>query len=200
DPLLYYGAIDGLVPGKDDAASMSLRDAVIRYQHPHRNFLWTRLSEAIASIVEMDAGTIEVVATEDPVSQDIFYNLNLHALTTVAHAVFAVQQILEALTNFLGKKPSSSFVVDPRFAFLYMLETSRSESDARFALTTLQVRLAHADTHIRSYLWGIRRTLTNREPSEDVSSVDSTISEVREQYGRVPPTQELYRMLARKEY
>ncbi|KAJ7142836.1 hypothetical protein C8R44DRAFT_866120 [Mycena epipterygia] len=175
DPLLYYGAVDGLVPGKDDAASMSLRDAVIHYQHPLCNFLWTRLSEAITSIVEMDAGTIEVAITEDPVSQDLFYNLNLHALTTVTHAVFAVQQILEALTNFLGKKPSSSFVFDPWFAFLYMLETSCSESNTRFALTMLQ-------------------------PSEDVSSVDSTISEVREQYGRVPPMQELYCMLARKEY
>ncbi|KAJ7082504.1 hypothetical protein C8R44DRAFT_540424, partial [Mycena epipterygia] len=183
DPLLYYGAVDGIVPGKDDATSMSLQDTVIRYQHPHRNFLWTRLSEAITSIVEMDAGTIEIVAVTDPVLQDLLYNLNLHALTTVAHAVFAVQQILEALTIFLEKKLSSSFVVDPHFAFLLMLEMSRSKSDSRFALTTLQVRLAHVDTHIRSYLWGIRRTLTGREPSE-VSSVDSTISEVRELYGK----------------
>ncbi|KAJ6611809.1 hypothetical protein B0H10DRAFT_2223726 [Mycena sp. CBHHK59/15] len=81
-----------------------------------------------------------------------------------------------------------------------MLEKWPSRTEIRFALSSLQRRLTQADKHICSYLSSIRETLTGQAFSDRVESVDSTISEVRELYGTGTPTQELYRLLARRDY
>jgi hypothetical protein len=175
DPLLPYGAIHGEIPDSDPASSLALRDAVMRYQYPSLNFEWSRLSELIERVMQMDATTVTIVPTADPQTQERFYSLNLGCLAAVGHAVVAVQQILEALTVFLRRDQSTSFSLDPGFGFTYMLELCPSQKELRFALSTLQLRLYRADVHIRSYLLSIRETLTNEQYSERVSSVNSTV-------------------------
>ena len=136
----------------------------------------------------------------DPSSGERYVGLNLQDLALVAHTVFAAQQILEAVTAFLGQRPQTSFVVDPNFGFLYMLEKCKSRTDLRFALSTLQLRLARADHHIRSYLRRAREILTDQVPEDSISTVDSTISDIRSAYGMVSPLVELQRMVSRRDY
>ncbi|KAJ7135529.1 hypothetical protein C8R46DRAFT_1047812 [Mycena filopes] len=151
DPLLYYGAVGGDLPGYDSAASLLLREVVMRYQYPHKSFDW-------------------------------------------------VQQILSALNAFLLKNPARSFDVDPSFALLYLLEFSDNPIELRFALTSLQLRLQRADVHIRSYLSSIRVTTAGDGFSSHLSSTDSTLSDVRDEYGGSHPRKELYRLVARPDY
>ncbi|KAJ7190838.1 hypothetical protein GGX14DRAFT_579529 [Mycena pura] len=200
DPLIFFGAVDGELSGRDSTETNMLRDAIIRYQHQPRNFLWERLSDAVQLVARIDANSTKLNLTVDPASDECYYCLNLHELALVAHVVVAVQQILEALTIFLGRRPSTSFIVDPKFGFLYMLEKCKSRTDLRFTLSTLQLRITRADHHIRSYLRRTREILTGQLPDDSISTVDSTISEIRAAYGMVSPTHELYRMVARHDY
>ncbi|KAJ7103669.1 hypothetical protein B0H15DRAFT_977057 [Mycena belliarum] len=200
DPLLYYGAVDGELPDASSAATEYLRDAVIRYHQPHRNFLWERLSDLVSKVARYEASAIAWEPLRDPATLEEYYGLPLDILEEVAHASVAVQQVLDALHSFLNRKPSTAFTLDPRFSFLYMLEACPSRSELRFYFCSLQLRLVRADKHIRSYLSSIRAHYTGEEPSDVISSVDSTISEVREAFGTEHPTKELYRLMVRKDY
>ncbi|KAJ7863879.1 hypothetical protein B0H13DRAFT_1899408 [Mycena leptocephala] len=200
DLLLYYGAVDGLLPGADVEKSRALRDTIIRYQSPHRKFLWRDLSDTINQVYALSAEELELVSRIDQADQRTYFSLDLGNLELVAQTVVAVQQILDALSEFLGRRPSSCFVLDPKFAFLFMLERRADDKELRFALTTLQLRLNCADTHICSYLSRIRTILIGQPFTESVDSTLSTLSIVHEQYGSGTPTQELYRMIARRDY
>ncbi|KAJ7834942.1 hypothetical protein B0H13DRAFT_2369543 [Mycena leptocephala] len=200
DPLLPYGAIHGEIPDTDPASSLALRDTVVRYDYPSLNFEWTDMSSLVQQVVQLDAATVLLVPTASPESQERFYSLNLTSLSMVGHAVVGIQQILQALTIFLCRDPATSFYLDPSYGFLHMLESCSSQKELRFALSTLQLRLQRADIHVRSYLLSIRETLTNEQFSEQVSSVDSTISEVRREFGGQHPRKELYRLLNRDDY
>ncbi|KAF7334343.1 hypothetical protein MSAN_02379200 [Mycena sanguinolenta] len=197
DPLLEFGAMGGVLPGMDAATSDLLRDAVIRYTRPHLQFEWTNLPELVREVLDIDAATVPIVVSDTSVR---YYYLHLQSLNRVAHAVVALQQILESLTAFLGKNPTTSFRLDPKFAFLYMLEDSAEEMELRFALTTLQLRMQGANRHVLQYLRGIRDTLTGENSDDRLSSADSTISEVRREFGTQAPGRELAKLLLRKEY
>ncbi|KAJ7175529.1 hypothetical protein C8R46DRAFT_1030575 [Mycena filopes] len=199
DPLLCYGAVGGELPGYDSASSLLLREVVMRYQYPHKSFDWARMSDLIDTITSKD-GEVLIMPTANIAAGSRGFALNLADLSHVAQAVVGVQQILSALNAFLSKNPARSFDVDPGFALLYLLEFSDTPADLRLALTCLQLRLQRADVHIRSYLSSIRLTTTGDGFSSRVSSTDSTLSEVREEYGGSHPRKELYRLVARPDY
>ncbi|KAJ7081400.1 hypothetical protein B0H15DRAFT_803711 [Mycena belliarum] len=204
DPLMPFGASGGELPGTDPASTLMLRDAVIRYQHRERHYSWNFLSELIKEVAGFDASAGIVMPTVVPDTNAHAWSLNLHWLSRTAHAVFAVQQILDALHQFLGHSLTSArFIVDPRFALVYTLEAGPNQWEVRFALSSLQLRLVRADSHIAQQLRGIRQTLTGHLPDDDdepVSSVDSSITAVREEYGTGSAQQELYRLINRPDY
>ncbi|KAJ7185052.1 hypothetical protein C8R46DRAFT_1026867 [Mycena filopes] len=200
DPLLYYGAVDGLLPGKSAAQSNLLRDVVIRYDERHRNFEWEDLSSLIASIYRVESSAAKVFSIADPTNGRKGYCLDLRLLSLVGHAVVAVQQILDSINAFSTPSPRRRFEVDTGFMYLRMLEDLASKTELRFVLSVLQLRLDQADTHIRAHLSGIRETLTGQAFTETLDSVVSTVSEVREKYGSGTPSQQLYRLMARHDY
>ncbi|KAJ7232761.1 hypothetical protein B0H12DRAFT_1239517 [Mycena haematopus] len=200
DPLAEYGAVYGIIPQQDHAACLALRDALIRYRKPHRSFAWTNLSDLIKEIEGFPAETVRLIPTVDSVTHAKCWSLNLLQLASVAHAVVGIQQILDALTIFLHKDPITSFSLDPGFGFLSLLESGEEILDLRFALECLQLRLVRADKHIALYLQRIKATLTSTDLSDQVSSVNSTISEVRREFGTEPPIKELYRLIQREDY
>ncbi|KAJ7233608.1 hypothetical protein B0H12DRAFT_1239294 [Mycena haematopus] len=200
DPLTEYGAEHGVIPQQDHAACLALRDALIRYRKPHRSFAWNNLSDLIKEVESFPADTVRLIPTVDSVTLAKRWSLNLLQLSSVAHAVVGIQQILDALTIFLRKDPTISFSLDPGFGFLSMLELSDEILDLRFVLECLQLRLVRADKHIALYLQRIKSTLTSTDLSDQVSSVNSTISEVRREFGTQHPIKELYRLIQREDY
>jgi hypothetical protein len=79
--------------------------ALIHYYKPHPQFEWEYLGSLIEEVVQFDAKTIPCFPFTDPAFSNQFFCLDLDHLSQVAHAVVVVQQILEALTIFLGKDP-----------------------------------------------------------------------------------------------
>ncbi|KAK7016655.1 hypothetical protein R3P38DRAFT_2541833 [Favolaschia claudopus] len=199
DPLAIFGAEGGELPGIDPARTLALRDAVIRYAKKHRSFE-DELPGTIVTVLKIDAGAVGLRTLEEEETQKRIYSLGLEELAKAAHAVLAVQQILEALTVFLQKDPKRSFTLDLGFGFLRLMERSEQAAEVRFALSTIQRRLHGANTHIMKYFYGIRETLTGDAPSEQLSSVDSTITEVREEFGTQHPSKELRRLMMRPDY
>ncbi|KAJ7184080.1 hypothetical protein C8R46DRAFT_1026092 [Mycena filopes] len=200
DSLLYYGVVDGQLPGRSVASTNLLRDVITRYQEPHNNFEWDNLPSLVAKVFAFECSSVKVVRVINPVDHTDSYCLDLPLLAAVGHAVLAVQQILDGIRSFSTPNPRRRFEVDTNFTYLRMLEDRVSKTELRFALSVLQLRLDRANGHICANLSGIRETLTGQAFSESVSSVVSTISEVRAAYGTGEPSQQLYRMLARKDY
>ncbi|KAK7012470.1 hypothetical protein R3P38DRAFT_2790721 [Favolaschia claudopus] len=198
DPLAVFGAEGGELPGIDSGRTLALRDAVIRYAKKHRFFEGV-LPDTIASVLKIDAAAVGLRSMEEPDTSKKIYSLGLDELGQTAHAALAVQQILEALTIFLDKDPKSSFLLDPGFGFLKLAERSEQAAEVRFALSTLQRRLFGANTHIMQYFNGIRETITGDASSEKFS-IDSTITEVRQEFGTQHPSKELRRLMLRPEY
>ncbi|KAJ7194618.1 hypothetical protein B0H12DRAFT_958336, partial [Mycena haematopus] len=182
DPLAPFGAVDGELRETPHAATLALRDALIRYTSAHLNFDWNNLSELVEEVCQYDPEKVRLIVTADPETGDRYYGLNLMQLARVANAVVGMQQILDALTEFLRQDPATSFSLDPGYGFLYMLERSVAPMELRFALAFLQMRLPKADNHIRSYFIRIRKSLVDQAFSDQVSSVDSTISDVRREF------------------
>jgi hypothetical protein len=85
------------------------------------------LGQLIQEVAQLDAETVPCFFFTDPALLKQFICLSLDPLSRTAHAVVAVQQILEALTVFLGKDPRSSFSLDPDFGLLGLLEHSALE-------------------------------------------------------------------------
>ncbi|KAJ7758473.1 hypothetical protein DFH07DRAFT_958329 [Mycena maculata] len=183
DPLYSYGGIRGELPGCDPAASLALWDAITP-----------------TKIAQYDASAAKLIPIADPTSGERGYALNLKWLSKVAHAVVAAQQVLGALHSFLGRQRRTSFDIDPGFIFTYMLERCTSRTELLFALTSLQLRLVCADGHIRLRLCEIRQALTNEQFSDRLSSINSTISDVRAEFSMGHPQKELYCLLQRRDY
>ncbi|KAJ7619331.1 hypothetical protein FB45DRAFT_713610, partial [Roridomyces roridus] len=199
DPLMDYGAVDGLLTGYTAEASMYLRDAIIRYQEPHNNFVWTgSLSEAIDELVSIDATSIMVALLENREGVN-YYGLGFVELESIAHITVAVQQILDALSAFSSKQPKARFTVDPNYGYLCLLEENEHSATIRILFSSLQLRLKRADTHIRKQLANLRRIWTNDDEGT-LGSVNSTVTDVRQYYGMVSPRTELARLVARSDY
>ncbi|KAK7013459.1 hypothetical protein R3P38DRAFT_2546125 [Favolaschia claudopus] len=198
DPLAVFGAEGGELPGIDPARTLALRDAVIRYAKKHRFFEGV-LPDTIASVLNIDAAAVGLRTIEEAGTLKKIYSLGLDELGQTAHAALAVQQILEALTVFLDKGPQKSFLLDPGFGFLKLAERSEQAAEVRFALSTLQRRLFGANTHIMQYFRSIQETITGDASSERFS-IDSTITEVRQEFGTQHPSKELRRMMLRSDY
>ncbi|KAJ7735297.1 hypothetical protein DFH07DRAFT_967298 [Mycena maculata] len=104
-------------------------DPLLDYGAEHLNFVWTSLSDAIALISQHDPTQVVLLPVADLLTQERFFCLNLELLALVAHTIIAGQQILDALTRFLSRKPSSSFVLDKNYEYLRLLEKSASKQN-----------------------------------------------------------------------
>ncbi|KAK7052709.1 hypothetical protein R3P38DRAFT_3173027 [Favolaschia claudopus] len=105
DPLMYYGAVGGELPGCDSSQALALRDAHIRYFHESRTLSWSSIPSLIERVLQCNPADVPLLVTRQADSPKTFYCLNLSELARVGHAVVASQQILEALSAFLRQKP-----------------------------------------------------------------------------------------------
>jgi hypothetical protein len=151
-------------------------------------------------VVQLDTKYLPCFLFTDPAFAKQFFCLRLETLSRIAHTVIAVQQILEALTIFLGKDPQTSFTLDPDYGLLGLLERSAHEAELCFTITSLQRQLSNGNKHILSYFQSICHTLVDEDWSNISSSADSTLPEIRREFGTLNPMQEMYRLLLRPDY
>ncbi|KAJ7430924.1 hypothetical protein FB451DRAFT_1198540 [Mycena latifolia] len=200
DPLVRFGALDGRLPNRSSEESIALRDVLIRYTSPHLELIWETLSDGIAGLLTLHHPSAFLRSLEREKGQPQLFCISPDILVVFGHICLAVQQVLDGLAQFLNKSDRQRFVLDPRHRFLLLMEGHDSRSEIAFAFLTLQTRLRNADIHIKNYLNSIQQIFTNTISDERISSVDSTVSDVRSEFHRGATLPELYKLLARPDY
>jgi hypothetical protein len=124
------------------------------------------------------------------------YALNMLHMEQLAQITLAVHPVLEGVYNFLGKVGNSCFPLDPEWQLLQLLEDNISQPTIVTACSVLQLRLERAARHNDLYLNSAKRVL-GMEALDSMSSVDSTRSSVRTEFGQDVPSYELAKLAAR---
>jgi hypothetical protein len=200
DPLLAFGAVDGVLPGRTAEQSIAFRDLVIRWATAHRRWFWDSLPEAVAQLmkIKFSPQDLVVVRGEDG-EEGTEYALNMLHLEQISQIALAVHQVLEGLYDFLGKVGNSRFPLDPGWKILRLLEDNISQPTLLTACSTLQFRLERATQRIDVFLNSVKLVL-GMEALDSMSSVDSTQSSVRSEFGRDIPSYELAKLVAHPDY
>jgi hypothetical protein len=148
DPLLLYGAVDGMLPGKTMDETHLLRFAVMRFNLPHRLWNWSSLEEGIEVFSSLHVNMQDLTAY-NPGGGGVAYSLNLHILDHIAQLSLAVHQILSVLYVFLGMPPTGQFLIAPNWQLLRLMEENTSRSAILLAFNTLQFCLDQSSKHIK---------------------------------------------------
>ncbi|KAG6912410.1 hypothetical protein DXG01_014827, partial [Tephrocybe rancida] len=130
DPLLAYGAIDGVLPGKTGEESIELRDAIIRWT-PSLGTSMASLPEAIEDMqkhppLESQLQTYYYNAGANGEEATLFYTASPQVLHEAGQVLLAVTQILETMNRFAkGKKTHPSSTRQRRLGYSSLRKTSQ---------------------------------------------------------------------------
>ncbi|KAJ7258402.1 hypothetical protein B0H12DRAFT_970707, partial [Mycena haematopus] len=198
DPLLPYGAKDGLMPSRTVEDTLLLRKALMRWQYPHVNYCWRTLEEGVREIAVLQVTTSDLVSfvTEDGV---VLYTLSADVLERIAQLALALNQVLTSLYSFLNPNRSQVFNLEPGWQLLRLMEENLSRHTILSAFLGLRYRMTQAVKHVKRQLNSIKRVY-HLENLDDVSSVNSTLSSVRAAFGQGTPETELGKLLTRPDY
>ncbi|KAJ7179744.1 hypothetical protein C8R46DRAFT_853228, partial [Mycena filopes] len=199
DPLVRFGAHEGVIPGRSAEDSIACRDILIRWTYPHVELLWATLEEGMKVVVGLGSAT-KYIEVYEVVQGAHMYCLRTDVLLMLGHVCLAIQQIIDGLSTFLDKAEHHYFTVDPQFRFLLLLERHNSRSEICYAFSALLLRINNARSHIKTYLNGLQQIFTDSMLDERYSSVNSTVTSVRSEFLRGDTLLELYKLLARAEY
>ncbi|KAJ7429067.1 hypothetical protein B0H11DRAFT_1770261, partial [Mycena galericulata] len=200
DPLLEYGVVDGLLPGKTAEETMAFRDVIIHWSTVHCLYFWVTLPEAIKefSTIKVSMSELWTYGTEDAEHIPV-YSLGNYLLERIGHIVLALTQVLEGIFEFIKRPHRDRFLVDPEWKYLRLMEENYSPSTIILTFATMQFRLTKAMKYAALHLNSIKRVF-GLEALDTMSSVDSTRSSVRSDFGRGEPVVELAKLLARPDY
>ncbi|KAJ7667257.1 hypothetical protein B0H17DRAFT_1336134 [Mycena rosella] len=199
DPLLPYGSVDEVLPGKTSEETMVLRDVVMRWNLPHRLWNWETLEQGVRDYDHARITQQNLMGFHGATAgMDKVFMLGTFHLERLAQLTLAIHQVLTGLYEFLDTPHSRRFVIDPGWQFLRLMEENLSRSAILMAFSSLQFRLTQAGKHIKRNFNAIKR-VCNQELNV-LSSVDSTRSSVRSLFGRDEPEVELAKLLARPDY
>ncbi|KAG6905545.1 hypothetical protein DXG01_002080 [Tephrocybe rancida] len=166
DPLLAYGAIDGVLPGKTGEESIELRDAIIRWTHPHLGLVWASLPEAIEDMqkhppLESQLQTHYYNAGANDEEATLFYTASPQVLHEIGQILLPVTQILETMNRFAKGKKTHAYRLDPGYRNLRLMGKSEVAGEVIITYLFLGKRLSLASNHIKTYFNAIRRTYSN---------------------------------------
>ncbi|KAJ7137639.1 hypothetical protein C8R46DRAFT_854705, partial [Mycena filopes] len=197
DPLIPYGAVNHLLPGRSAEASIAFRDVVMRWQLPHISMFWMNLEEGINRMCQLRPSYEDLWTYGE--ANALQYSLGVPLLEPLAHHSLAITQILNGLNDFRELPSKNTFLLDPNWQLLRLMELHRSRNTVLMALSSLQLRFHNASRVIRKFLHSAQITYADGG-LDAVSSADSTRSSVRSEFGREEPRVELAKLLARPDY
>ncbi|KAI4294342.1 hypothetical protein K525DRAFT_173111, partial [Schizophyllum commune Loenen D] len=203
DPLAKYGAIDGKLPGTDAMSSHYLRCALMRYEYPHRDHVWTSFSEGVETVfaIPVQIHSLQRFYPPNYATQGV----RLHCviplyLQIIAHLTVAANQIISALGEFFKVPRRRLFLVDPSYKLLELVGGHEDPQEVLMGLAALLQRLKTADKYIRTRFEALTRILSNDVDVSELASQRSTRSSVRSQFGDDSPRMELAKLALRTDY
>ncbi|KAJ7126577.1 hypothetical protein C8R43DRAFT_1134900 [Mycena crocata] len=151
----------------------------MRWSQPHRNWDWDSLEAGIMEFYSVHVGRENLLTYSWGVMK--VYCLEHHKLGRIAHLTLAVHQVLEGLYEFLRILFDRRFEIDVGWQLLRFMEENLSRSAIFLSLPAF------------NGVYGL-------EGLDVLSSVDSTRSSVRREFGTEPLKIELAKLLARPDY
>ncbi|KAG6913039.1 hypothetical protein DXG01_010265, partial [Tephrocybe rancida] len=198
DPIVHYGAVDGIIPGRSKEESDLVRDILIRWSSPHKDCLWTDMNTALKDFSKISISLRDLKPYDG--GEKTVYALNKPRLNEIAQVSLAVHQVLDAFAAFMYSSSKYRFQYDPGYQLLRMLAVHSSRTEILLAWTALQRRTAVAALHIKNYFKSFDRIFRHPEDLESMSSHDSTVSSIRSAFGHYSPQTELRGLLNRPDY
>ncbi|EDQ99366.1 uncharacterized protein LACBIDRAFT_335110 [Laccaria bicolor S238N-H82] len=198
DPLWEFGAEEGVLQGLTPTQTMPFRDILICWTAPHQNLEWENLEDytQLLCATTLSRRDIELI----PENGKSYYTLHYKILMHTYEVTLGITQIISTIDRLLARSARRSFSIDKGFVILKQLAMGEDADHIQLSFYTLQIRCKGAVNHIRQDLNSIRaifgqfnNALTNR-------SYNSTLSDIRSNYGQLPPRLEVARHMLREDY
>ncbi|KAG6914322.1 hypothetical protein DXG01_001092 [Tephrocybe rancida] len=128
DPLLQFGAVDGILLGKTSEESIELWDVVIRWTQPHLGLIWATLPEAIEDMIQHPPQKNQLQHYFDStggMEPSRFYAASPQILYEVGQIILAVTQILDRMNHFVKGKKAHAYKLDLGFCNLRLMGRSK---------------------------------------------------------------------------
>ncbi|KAF8185764.1 hypothetical protein K438DRAFT_1596973, partial [Mycena galopus ATCC 62051] len=152
DPLIAYGAVDGLMLGKAPEETIAFCDVIMRWTQPHIKLNWETLEEGISQFKEEKPSKHALLVFKHPDQVSNTYSLGAFILDCFAHLVLEATQILDGLNEFLGNPLQKCFLLDPEWKFMQVMELDGSCTVILMMFAMLQMRLVNVGLHICKFL------------------------------------------------
>jgi hypothetical protein len=153
----------------------------MRWELPHINLYWDTLEEGIASFGQQKPAHEHLLSYQT--DKGPVYSLGSFLLEQFVQLVLAAKQVLDGLSEFLDRPFRNRFTVDPNWQLLRLMEFNVSRNQILMSFATLQHRLSQSSKHIRKHLRSVQ-LVYGQEGLDLLSSIDSTRSSVRSNFGR----------------
>lgn len=121
DPLVDFGGVNGLLPGRTEYESNTVRNVLIRMSVPPKNCLWSTLATAVEDFTSHKFSLDELIQHNESNSPSVYYSLHKELLLEVAHIVVALSQVLDGWADFFYMGKGVSFEVDPGYKMIRIL-------------------------------------------------------------------------------
>ena len=198
DPLAEFGAEDGALPGLTLSQSMPFRDIVIRWMAQHQNLEWQSLEDYTQMLCAVSL-TQEDVELK-PNNGSSYYSLRYTFLIHTYEVTLGITQIITTIDRLLARSLRRSFSIDKGYLILKQLAMGDDADHIQLSFYTLQARCKGAVNHIRQALNSIKTTFGQFHNAFTNHSYHSTLSDIRSNYGLLPPRMEVARHIIREDY
>ena len=133
--VLFFGGINGKLPGKSLEDSQGIRDILWRWYSPHVEGLWVNLLTIIDKFHQVRL-TLDLIK-DFMVNSIMYYSVPPLFLQEVAQLYLAMYQILEAFQTLLEEGDRQPFAFDPEWRMLRMLAWHTNKKDILIAFIVL---------------------------------------------------------------
>ena len=136
DPLMEFGAEDGVLPGLTLSQSMPFRDIVIRWMAQHQNLEWQSLEDYTQMLCAVNL-TQEDVELK-PNNGSSYYSLRYTFLIHTYKVALGITQIISTVDQLLACSLCHSFSIDKGFIILKQLAMGDDADHIQVSFYTLQ--------------------------------------------------------------
>ncbi|KAG6905931.1 hypothetical protein DXG01_016851 [Tephrocybe rancida] len=116
------------------------------------------------------------------------------------HVMLAIQQVLEAIAEYMYQPSWNRFRLDPGYKFLRALDWNAHKRDISLTLAAMQHHAKMVGAHIKDFLKALNRFYLSPDDLESVSSRDSMVTSVQENFAQGSSREELKKLLAQPGY
>ena len=128
------------------------------------------------------------------------FTLHYKILMHTYEVTLGITQIISTVDTLLARSTRRSFSIDKGFVILKQLASGDNADHIQLCFYTLQICCKGAVNHIRQAFNSIRAVFGQFNNALTIHSYNSTFSDIRSNYGHLPPRLEVTRHVLREDY